>query len=188
MRIAISGPAGSGKTTVCMLVADRLGYERVLVGQIFRKMAQERGVDLDIFGRLAEEDETIDRELDQRMLAIARANEDIVLEGRLAGIMLKANGVPVLAVWITAPEDVRVKRVVGREGKPEEEVLREMRRRENSERKRYRAYYGVDIADTSPYDLCIDSNELSAEKIAGLIADRAKEEMARHAGEGEEGC
>jgi len=187
MRIAISGPAGSGKTTVCVLVGDKLGYECVLVGQIFRKMAQERGVDLEVFGRLAEEDETIDKELDQRMLAIAKANEDIVLEGRLTGIMLKGNGVPVLAVCITAPEEVRVRRIAGREGKPEEEVLREIRRRENSERKRYMAYYGVDIADDSPYDLCIDSQVTPAEKIAGMVVDRAREEMARHAGEGEEG-
>jgi cytidylate kinase len=72
MRIAISGPPGSGKTTVSEIVSERMGYRLVLVGQIFREMASERGVDLETFGRFAEEDETIDRELDARMVAVAR--------------------------------------------------------------------------------------------------------------------
>ena len=46
MRISISGPPGSGKTTVCMLVAGELGYDYVLVGQVFRQMALERKMDL----------------------------------------------------------------------------------------------------------------------------------------------
>mgnify|MGYP006974902714 CR=1 FL=1 len=40
-------------------------------------MALERKVDLATFGRLAEEDETIDRELDDRMLKMARAKESL---------------------------------------------------------------------------------------------------------------
>src|SRR5512136_553721 len=102
MRIAISGPPGSGKTTVCMLVANRLDYDFILVGQVFRQMALERKMDLETFGRLAEEDETIDRELDERMLALARAHENIVLEGRVTGAMLKGKKLDVFAVFVTA--------------------------------------------------------------------------------------
>ena len=47
MRISISGPPGSGKTTICMLVANRLEYDFVVVGQIFRQMALERKVELE---------------------------------------------------------------------------------------------------------------------------------------------
>lgn len=174
MRIAVSGPPGSGKTTVCEMVAGAMGYELVLVGRIFRDMADERGVDLAAFGRLAEEDDAIDRELDRRMVAIARASEDMVIEGRLTAALLKREGVDVLAVGIGATEDVRCERIAGRECKPQDEVLGEMRARERSEAKRYADYYGIDPTDRSIYDLWIDSSDRSPEDIADEIVREAR--------------
>jgi predicted cytidylate kinase len=184
MRIAVSGPPGSGKTTVCVVVAEKMGYELVLVGRIFRDMADERGVDLAAFGRLAEEDDAIDRELDRRMVAIARAKEDIVVEGRLTAALLKREGVDVLAVGIGASEAVRCERIAGRECKPQDDVLEEMRVRERSEAKRYGSYYGIDPTDRSIYDIWIDSSERSPEDIADEIVQKARRRCSDEAAEG----
>jgi len=186
MRIAISGPPGSGKTTICMLVANRLDYDFILVGQIFRQMALERKVDLETFGRLAEEDETIDKELDERMLALAKANENIVLDGRLSGPILKGRKVPVFAAYIDATEQVRADRIAQREGKDVQLVLREMRLRERSERKRYIAYYGIDLSNRSIYDLWLDSSNMPADKIADTIIEKARKAEAENARQIEE--
>lgn len=174
MRISISGPPGSGKTTVCVLVADDLGYDCVLVGQVFRQMALERKMDLETFGRLAEEDETIDRELDERMFGLARANENIVMEGRLTGAMLKGRKVDVFAVFVTADERVRAERIARREGADVDAVLREMQARERSEKKRYLAYYGINAYDRSIYDLWVDSTDMSAEDVAEAIVKKLR--------------
>jgi predicted cytidylate kinase len=181
MRIAISGSPGSGKTTICMLVAYRLGYDFVVVGQIFRQMALERRVDLETFGHLAEEDETIDRELDKRMLEMAKNRENIVVEGRMTGPILKGNNVPVFAVYVAASENVRADRIAKREGKETELVLREMRTRERSEKKRYLAYYGIDPGDRAIYDLWVDSSELTADKVADMIVENARKTDAKDA-------
>jgi predicted cytidylate kinase len=174
MRISISGPPGSGKTTVCMLVANDLGYDHVLVGQVFRQMALERKMDLETFGRLAEEDETIDSELDERMVALARANENIVLEGRLTGALLKGRKVDVFAVFVTADERVRAGRIARREAQDVESVLKEMQSRERSEKKRYLAYYGVNPYDRSIYDLWVDSTDISAEEVAETVVGKLR--------------
>jgi predicted cytidylate kinase len=181
MRIAISGPPGSGKTTICMLVANRLEYDFVVVGQIFRQLALERKVDLETFGRLAEEDETIDRELDERMLEMAKARENIVIEGRMTGPILKSNNVPVFAVYVAASEHVRAGRVAKREGKDVDVVLREMQTRERSEKKRYIAYYGIDPGDRAIYDLWVDSSDLTADKVADMIVEKARKMDAEDA-------
>ena len=51
MRITISGPPGSGKTTVCKLIAERLDLKVVISGNIFRQMARESRMSLADFGR-----------------------------------------------------------------------------------------------------------------------------------------
>lgn len=184
MRIAVSGPPGSGKTTVSGLVAERMGYRLVLVGQIFREMASERKVDLATFGRFAEEDETIDRELDSRMVAVARDSVDIVIEGRLTGALMRKYEIPALTVHVDAAEDVRALRIAKREEKPVEDVLREMRIRERSEKKRYFAYYGIDPSNRMIYDLWIDSSSITAEEAAQTIVSEAERRCGREAAEG----
>jgi predicted cytidylate kinase len=181
MRIAISGPPGSGKTTVCTLVAKTMDCESLLVGQIFRQMALERKVSLDTFGRLAEEDETIDRDLDKRMVTIAGSKKDIVLEGRLTGALLKARNISVFSVYVDASEEIRAKRIAGREQKPVDLVTKEMQKRERSERKRYLAYYGIDMSNRSIYDLWIDSGNKTAEEIACIVVAEARKRYAEDA-------
>ena len=188
MRIAISGPPGSGKTTVSEIVARRMGYRLVLVGQIFREMASERKVDLGTFGKFAEEDETIDRELDARVVAVARESTDIVIEGRLTGALMRKFEIEALTVHVDAAEDVRSLRIAKREDKPAEQVLKEMRVRERSERRRYLAYYGIDPSSRMIYDLWIDSSSNSAEEVAEAIAAEAVRRGATEASEDGDPC
>ena len=68
MRITISGMIGSGKTTVCRMLGDILGYRTVISGHVFREMAKELNMSLEEFGDLAETDPKYDRLIDERPL------------------------------------------------------------------------------------------------------------------------
>jgi predicted cytidylate kinase len=167
MRITISGPIGSGKTTVCAALSKRLGIEHIV-----------SGLSLTEFGKLAESDPRYDRTLDERMVELAKEKTDIVLEGRLTAYMLTQNGIPALRVFLDAPIDVRVSRVVEREGGDLAHAKVEMIERERSEATRYKQYYDIDIIDRSVYDLIIDTGQLTPEQIVDMIVHAMRERDA----------
>jgi len=178
LRIAISGPPGSGKTTLARLISEKTGMRLIYAGKIFRDMAAERGLSLEDFGRLAETDESIDRELDERMVKIASEADDIVLDGRLTGYMTYKHGIDAFRAYVTAELPIRVERIAGREKKDLEKVEKEVLERERSEYERYMKYYGFDIRDTSIYDLVLDSSHMSPEALAERLLHEAGVEHA----------
>jgi predicted cytidylate kinase len=179
MRITISGPIGSGKTTVCNLLAKRLGYPCVVSGNIFREMAKEHKLSLAEFGALCERDMSYDRLLDERMVQIARGSQDIILEGRLVAYMLEKNGIPALKFFLTAETRVRAKRVVEREGIELETAIQEMKEREDSEAVRYRSYYGINIMSDDVYDVVIDTSDKTPEQIVDTMVEKVGEWKAQ---------
>ncbi len=165
MKITISGPPGSGKSTLSKILASRLNMELVSVGDIFRKMANDRCMSLEEFGMLAKSDERIDRELDEEQKKIAREKENIILEGRLSGFLVNAD----LKVWLKAPLEIRAERIAEREKKPVSVAMKEASEREECEKDRYLKYYCIDIRDLSVYDLVIDSSKLKPEDISEIV-------------------
>jgi cytidylate kinase len=155
MLVTVSGPAGSGKSTTAAELAGALGLEHVSGGDIFRSLAAERGYTPVEFNELAEEDPQIDRDLDRRLREIALERDDLVLESRLAGWL--AGDAADFRVWLDAPIDVRAARVAAREDKPEQQAREETLRRADSEARRYKEYYDIDIRDRSIYDVVLNT-------------------------------
>jgi len=159
MQITVSGLPGSGTTTISRLLAEYYELELISSGEIFRRLAKERGMTLAELGVLAEKDPSIDLAIDKNQRAIIRCQDNLVLESRLAGHM--ASGVPnVLKIWVKAPLPVRVKRIQKRERAVSfDEEFKKTVLREKSEALRYMNYYNIDIGDLSIYDIVIDSEK-----------------------------
>ena len=155
--VTVSGLPGSGTSTLCSELRIRLEWEHLNTGDVFRQLAEQRGISLAEFGRQAETNAAIDTELDERVIRVARMANGIILEGRVAGWMAMRHDLPAYRVWVAAPQEVRAERVAEREGKVLEVATEEMIVREGSEASRYEALYKIDIADVSIYHLVIDS-------------------------------
>ena len=170
MIITISGLPGSGTSTVSAILSRRLGVDVVSAGDIFRKMSEERGLTLEEFGELASRNEEIDQELDRFQKEIASnardAKKDVILEGRLSAWMAD----PDLAVFVTAPLDVRAARVAHREGIPLPDAATQISERESCEAERYERYYGIDVDDPEVYDLVINSGNWDQHGVAVIVA------------------
>ncbi len=173
MIITIGGPPGSGKTTVARMLSKELGKEIVVIGEIFRSLAKERGYTLAEFGETASKDHNIDMEIDKKTVEIAK-NGDFILEGRLAGVMLHENNIPSFKVWLDADIDTRAGRIAKREGGNQEEIKNRILERELCEKKRYEDIYEVNLDDKNIYDLVIETSNISAEEVVKLILDELK--------------
>ncbi|MBS3131203.1 nucleoside monophosphate kinase, partial [Candidatus Woesearchaeota archaeon] len=178
MIITISGKAGSGKSTVAKALAKRLGLKHYSVGDLMRQMAAERGITLNELGKLAEKDKSIDRELDDRQIAIGKKEDNFVIDGRLTAFFIpNAHH----KVFLDCEDGERAKRIM-KEGRKDEkgsnvnEVIKKIKEREESERKRYKKYYKVDYYDPDLYDLMIDTTEMAVEEAIGAVEDFVKGE------------
>ena len=165
MIITISGPPGSGKSTLSRILSVKLGMEHISMGDIFRKCAEDRCMCLAEYGLLAKQNGDIDRELDAMQKRIAKEKDNIILEGRLSGFLVDAD----LKVWLKAPVEVRAERIAKRENKPIAVAIAETSEREECERERYLGYYNIDIKDLSVYDIVIDSSKWDAEEISEIV-------------------
>ncbi|MHA6523523.1 cytidylate kinase-like family protein [Tessaracoccus sp. G1721] len=101
------------------------------------------------------------------------AKYDIVILGRGGFAALKGYS-DVFNVLVTAPEDVRVKRVM-EDNKVSKGVAQDMVERDADTKKRFvRRYYGEDWAAEESYDLVVDTSEVSEEEAAQRIIDAAR--------------
>ena len=174
MRITISGPPGSGKTTVCGKLSETLGLKAVVFGQVFRQLAAEKGLTLVELGKLAEQDPQIDADIDAKIVETARNSPDIILESRLSAYMLTRNGIPALRVFLEASPEVRFARIGIREEKELQHAIEETNARQASEAKRYKMYYDIDINDLSVYDLIINTDNLTPDEVLQKILDAVR--------------
>jgi CMP/dCMP kinase len=173
LLITVSGPPGSGTTTAAQRVADRLGLELVLGGEVFRALATERHMSLPEFGLYVSDNPEVDVELDSRLARRAR-DGGAVIESRLAGWIAHNEGLAAVVVWIDCDPRIRAQRVAAREGVSIERALADNEERQLVERRRYLALYGVDLADLSIYELVLDSGELRPAELADRIVDAAQ--------------
>jgi cytidylate kinase len=166
--VTISGLPGSGTSTLARALAEALGLAHVDGGQIFRSLAAERGLDVHAFGVLAEGDPAIDLELDVRLADRGRQG-DVVLESRLAGWIATNEDLAATRVWVACDPGERARRVSAREGSAPAAAAAENARREASEAERYLTYYGIDITDTTPYDLVVDSTSTPPDDLLAAV-------------------
>jgi len=166
--ITISGFHGVGKSTIARYIAKKYGLKYISSGELFRKIASEKGLTLEELSKLAEKDPSIDLMIDERM-KIEGAKPGTVGDALLAGWILK--DIADIKIWLKAPLDVRVKRIAEREDRPFDVVYKETVERENSERLRFKKYYSIDIDDLSIYDYVLSTHHLSLESVISVIED-----------------
>jgi cytidylate kinase len=155
MRIAIDGPAGAGKSTVARAVADALGWEYLDSGAMYRAAALKGSEHTDIRferGRVLADGEDVTEAIrtpevterssvlagdpEKRKVIIAKQRElvrqgDWVIEGRDAATNIAPDAE--VKVFLTASPHERARRRAAEQGRPIDEVERELAERDRND-------------------------------------------------------
>jgi cytidylate kinase len=166
MKITIGGMPGSGKSTVADFIAEKLNIKRYSGGDFMRELARKKGVSLLELSRQAEDSFEVDEAID-KMYDRLREEDNFIIDSRLGFYFLKDS----LKIFLKVTEEIAAKRIfmqkraIEQENLTLERTLQNIKRRQASERLRYKKYYGIDIDDMSNYDIVVDTSDMNAKQM-----------------------
>jgi len=174
--ITVSGPHGTGKSTYARALAEALHLRYVSAGELFRQLAKQEKQSLQALSAKAAQDPSIDRMLDERTKAEAKKG-GVVIDAQLAPWM--AGGSANVKVLLTAPNEIRFKRIAERDHVGIEDARRETEYRESIQQQRYKKYYDIDVNDLSVYDIKIDTSLHPIEETKRIVTESVRNFLSK---------
>ena len=152
LRLTVSGPPGSGTSTLVDKICQSRDWTSLNGGEIFRNEAANRGLSVVQFSALCKQDLDVDRALDTKLKEIISSkNSPDVVESRLSGWWAHQLGLDCLRVWVSVSDEERARRIQNREGGDFMGRLHESIQRQADDNQRYLELYGIDMSDCLLY-------------------------------------
>lgn len=179
--ITISGMLGAGKSTSARRIAEELGYMHFSSGDLMRAIGKEHGID-DIrqVNFENEKDHTFDRLVDGRLQNIGLHEDEVVIDSRMAWHWIPQ----AFKVFLDISLDDAVPRIlasVSPERKATEHIPDDpqeykcmLQERMDSENRRYKALYNVDLYNLEQYDFVLNTKDKSFDDVVREVLDAYK--------------
>ena len=176
MIISLSGNIGSGKSTAAKLLSEKLNFPWHSMGGLRGKMAEERGMTLEQFNKLGEQESFTDKEVDDYQAKLGKNEDNFVIDGKVSWHFIPHS----FKIFLKVDQEVGANRVFDSSKKGEridekykslEEARVANKIRAASDQKRYKKHYNIDYLDMENYDLIIDTTNLSPEETLKKMLD-----------------
>lgn len=173
MHLTITGELGSGKSTICQLLEDRLGYTIYSTGKIQRKLAEEYNMTTLEFNKFMENNPKFDKQIDDKTVEISKNNPDesIAFDSRMAWHFVDES----FKIYLTVDSHVSAERVYSidrgdvEKYKSIEDARRQLIERRQNEITRFKNKYGVQINNFNNFDLVIDTTYAAPDEVFEVI-------------------
>lgn len=168
-KIAISGDLGSGKSTICKFLQEKLLFNRYSMGEAWRTLAAKYKMTILELNKYSES-HSLDEEMDQVMATMAGIPQNIIFDARLAWHFIPNS----FKIHLTVNPLIAAARIFNdKRGEAEgytdvTETYEKVKQRKISENNRYIQKYGLDCSQYRNYDLIVDTSH-APESIAALI-------------------
>lgn len=113
------------------------------------------------------------RSMIREAISETAARGDVVIVAHGASFALAGRD-DLLRVLVTAPHEVRVRRVAEERGTDEHAAAKELKRSDESRADFLKRFYGVEHEQASHYDLVVNTEVLGPDGAAGVVVDAAK--------------
>ncbi|MFQ6094776.1 MAG: MFS transporter [Candidatus Bathyarchaeia archaeon] len=161
-HIVLYGLPSSGQTSIARLIQREMSAE--IVDESIIQKGSSR--DLQVSLPFEKDDEKVIEKKISELLTQKR--ETVIMEGKPALFAAKAKD-KTTRILLVASKEERVRRASNKLKAPEFVVLKELEDKDREVLKITRRLYGVDISKLPPFDVAIDTERVSPEKIAKII-------------------
>ena len=181
-NITISGRIASGTTTLARNLAQKLDWEVMEGGELFRKFHEEHLNDKSEL-EVAKRPDSIDLEYENKIKDILKQKDHQVIQSHLAGF--DAQGIPgVFKILVICEDetgedkvDIRIDRLVNRKKMSVGDAKREIVERDKSNLEKWRRMYANNDPnwvywDEKYYDLVVNTYSLNPEESVEYVLEK----------------
>jgi predicted cytidylate kinase len=177
-NISLSGLAGSGKSTVGKMLASKLNYAFMSIGNYTREYAKETlNMDINAFQNYCKENPKTDFYIDKAFSETTNSMSHCIIDYRLAYKFIHN----CFHVFLLVSEKEAVKRISAANRKDEfannsfSEIEKTLNKRNELMRNRFIENYNTDFTDVSNYDLLVNTEEFeTTQEIVEFIIKNLK--------------
>lgn len=171
-KITLSGCVGSGKTTVGKLLATKLQYDFISIGNKTRRFADANGMTITQFQEKCLSNPEMDRKIDLEFSSECNIAENLVIDYRL-GFKFVTNA---FHIFLKVSEETAIARL--KDANREKETFETISQRNDFFKNQFLNTYGVDYTMPKNYDLIVDVEQFSsAEAIVEFITNHLNQNL-----------
>lgn len=154
-NITVSGRVASGATTLSKSLAEKIGWQLINGGELYREYVRKNGIPLEKTTQVSDQ---YHLQLDRQIKEKLQNQNQLIFESWLSGFDAQ-NIQGVFKVFVTCSDDsIRIDRIVNRDKMSVEEAKQHLKEREEENLKKWESLYHTrDFWNPNLYDLTINT-------------------------------
>lgn len=191
-NVFVCGLPGCGKSTLVDAIAKKFRLKAIHTSGILRELKAKAEAEIRVekaqknigwwetkegmsYLKQRMKDSSFDKKLDALLLKLVAKGNAAFDSWTLP--WLSENG---YKIWLAASQEVRARRIAGRDRRLFKEVLAAIRSREEMNIPLYRKLYGFELgSDLSPFDLVLNTENLGEKDVRDVVFTALRKELRR---------